>query len=162
VQAQGLFLKTAVLLFALVMLGNGIRAIADEEEPEPSLYERLGGSYAIASVVDDFIEILLMNDVLNANPAINEARTRVPKAGIKFHVTAMVCQATGGPEIYTGRTMKETHALLNITEREWQAMLADFRRILNNYQVPEGEQEELIAILESTKKDIVISADQEN
>ncbi len=44
-----------------------------------------------------------------------------------------------------------------ITEREWRAMLADFRRTLENYQVPEQEQKELIAIVESTKKDIVIS-----
>ena len=72
----------------------------------------------------------------------------------------MVCQATGGPEIYSGRSMVETHANLNITEQEWQAMLSDFTRILNNYKVPEREQNELVAILESTKADIVISAGQ--
>jgi hemoglobin len=52
--------------------------------------------------------------------------------------------------------MKETHAHLNISEKEWQAMLADFRRVLNNYGVPEKEQGELVAIVESTKKDIVV------
>ena len=113
-KAQRLFLRTFVLLFAfvLVMLGNGTSAIAQEEKPEKSLYERLGGVYAIATVVDDVIERLLVNDVLKANPAIDEAKKGVPKAGLKYRVTALVCQLTGGPQKYTGRTMKESHAHL--------------------------------------------------
>ena len=79
-----------------------------------SLYDRLGGAYAIATVVDDFIERLLVNDTLNANPAILEARQRVPKAGLKFHVTTLVCQATGGPCKYVGRDMKTAHEHLAI------------------------------------------------
>lgn len=159
--AQRVFLKTSGLLVTVVlgMLWIGIPTIA-KEKPEPSLYERLGGVYPIATVVDTFIELLLVNDVLNANPAIKEARDRVPKAGLKYRVTALVCQVSGGPCKYTGRSMKETHAQMYITEREWQAMLADFRRTLNNYQVPKREQQELIAIVESTKRDIVISAGQ--
>ena len=156
--AQRVFLKRLGLVFVFVlgMLWIGIPTIA-QEKPKPSLYERLGGVYPIATVVDTFIELLLVNNVLNANPAIKEARDRVPKAGLKYRVTALVCQASGGPCKYTGRSMKETHAQLYITEREWQAMLDDFRRTLNNYRVPEREQKELIAIVESTKKDIVIS-----
>lgn len=125
---------------------------------EKSLYERLGGVYSIATVVDDFIERLLINDTLNANPAIKEARDRVPKAGLKFRVTALVCQVTGGPEKYAGRSMKEAHAHLNITEKEWQAMVADFKKTLDKFQVPAKEQGELIAIVESTKGDIVMPA----
>lgn len=121
-----------------------------------SLYERLGGVYAIATVVDAFIEKLLVNDTLNANPRINEARDQVPRAGLKFRVTALVCQVTGGPEQYTGRTMQEAHAHLNITEKEWQAMLADFRKTLDEFKVGSREQKELIDIVESTKKDIVV------
>ncbi len=125
---------------------------------EKSLYDRLGGAYNIAAVVDDFIERLLVNDVLNANPAIKEARDRVPKAGLKFRVTALVSQVTGGPEKYAGRSMKESHAHLHITEAEWQAMLADFKKSLAKFKVPELESKELIAIVESTKKDIVVGA----
>lgn len=156
--AQRVFLKRFGLVFAFVlgMLWIGMPTIA-QEKPKPSLYDRLGGVYPIATVVDTFIELLFVNNVLNANPAIKEARDRVPKAGLKHQVTALVCQASGGPCKYTGRSMKESHAQLYITEREWQAMLDDFRRTLNNYQVPEREQKELIAIVESTKKDIVIS-----
>lgn len=133
-----------------------IAGAVDGQAQEASLYDRLGGVYPIASVVDVFIDLLLHNDVLNENPAIREARDRVPPAGLKYHVTAMVCQATGGPCEYTGRSMEEAHAHLNIGEREWQAMLSDFRRTLNDFQVSEQEQEELIAIVESTKDAIVV------
>ena len=127
-----------------------------EETTEPALYERLGGVYSIAAVVDDFIERLLINDTLNANPAIAEARDSVPKAGLKYRVTELVCGATGGPCKYTGRSMKDSHAHLNITEQQWQAMRIDFKATLDAFKVPEAEQEELFAIVESTKGDIVV------
>jgi len=132
-------------------------AAAQAPSGQQSLYQRLGGAYPIAAVVDAFIDALLVNDVLNANPAINAARQRVPAAGLKYHVTALVCQATGGPCSCTGRSMKDSHAHLHISEREWQAMLTDFRRILNNFGVPAAEQQELLAIVESTKPDIVVA-----
>lgn len=147
---------TAVLIGG-VMIPLATPASAQDTEV-PSLYERLGGVHAIATVVDDFIERLLVNDVLNANPAINEARERVPKAGLKYRVTSLVCQVTGGPEVYTGRSMKDSHSHLNITEAEWQAMLADFKLTLDKFEVPEAEQAELVAIVESTKGDIVVAA----
>ncbi len=154
------FCRTAASTIALVTLGlmlgsRPLPAQTPAEEAEPSLYERLGGVYPIAVVVDDFIDRLLVNDVLNANPAIDEARQRVPAPGLKYRVTELVCQVTGGPCKYTGRTMKEAHAHLNIGEREWQAMLEDFRATLAKFDVPEREQQELIAIIESTKSDIV-------
>lgn len=153
------FLGVLVPFFVLVLVSLWwTMPAAAEEKAEKTLYERLGGVYAIASVVNDFIDLLYVNDVLNANPAIKEARERVPLPGLKYRVTSMVCQATGGPCTYTGRSMKEAHQHLNITESEWQAMLVDFQRVLNNYQVPQREQNELTAIVESTKKDIVISA----
>lgn len=119
------------------------------------LYNRLGGVYNIATVVDDFIERMLANDTINANPAVRAARERIPKAGLKFRVTAMICQATGGPENYTGRTMKASHSHLAITESEWQVMLSEFKKSLAKYKVGPKEQTELLAIVASTKKDIV-------
>ena len=128
-----------------------------EEKPQKSLYARLGGVYNIAPVVDEFLEVLYVDDILNANPKIKEARDRVPKAYLKYQVTSLVCQSAGGPEKYTGRGMKESHQHLNITEKEWQAMEADFKKVLDKFKVPEQEQKELFAIVGSTKKDIVIS-----
>jgi hemoglobin len=121
----------------------------------PSLYERLGGVYAIAAVVDDFIDRIMTDVRLNANPKVDEAHHRVSRAGFKYLVTEQVCHATGGPQRYTGRGMFDSHAHLAITEGEWQAFLDDLRATLNKFNVPAGEQRELFAIVESTKKDIV-------
>lgn len=146
-----------VVSFVLVAaMAAGAVAVRAQSKEKP-LYDRLGGVYPIAVVVDDFIDRLLVNAVLNANPAIREARDRVPAPGLKFHVTTLVCQVTGGPCKYTGRDMKSAHAHLNITQREWDAMIADFRATLNKFKVPVREQEELIQIVNSTKKDIVVT-----
>jgi hemoglobin len=145
--------RVAAFLTAVVLVNTAAVRAAEEKK---SLYDRLGGAYAIATVVDAFIEKLLVNDTLNANPAISEARARVPKAGLKFHVTALVCQVTGGPQTYTGRSMKEAHRSLHITQREWDAMVQDFVEVLNEHEVPKAEQNELLTIVGSTKGDIVV------
>ena len=150
--------STTVLAAVMVVMAGAATQTARAQATQPSLYERLGGAYSIATVVDDFIERLLVNATLNANPAINEARKRVPKAGLKFHVTAMVCEVSGGPCKYTGRAMKESHQHLNITQAEWDAMVDDFTTTLNKFQVPQREQQELITIVGSTKNDIVQSS----
>lgn len=147
---------TVAAAIAATMAGTTTwTAVAQVEQP--SLYERLGGAYSIATVVDDFIERLLVNATLNANPAISEARKRVPKAGLKFHVTTLVCEASGGPCTYTGRAMKESHQQLNITQAEWEAMVVDFKATLDTFRVPQREQQELITIVGSTRHDIVHS-----
>jgi hemoglobin len=147
----------SMITFVVVGLTLAAPRPAAPQQPVKSLYDRLGGVYNIATVVDDFIERLLVNQTLNANPAISEARGRVPKAGLKFHVTTLVCEVTGGPCKYTGRAMKEAHEHLNITEVQWQAMVTDFRQTLDKFKVPQKEQAELVTIIEGTKKDIVKS-----
>jgi hemoglobin len=149
---------TAVLAAAIVMVAGVATQTATAQVKQAPLYERLGGAYNIATVVDDFIERLLVNASLNANPAINEARRRVPKAGLKFHVTALVCEVSGGPCKYTGRPMKESHEKLNITQPEWDAMVVDFKATLDKFKVPPREQQELIAIVGTTRNDIVRSS----
>ncbi len=129
-------------------------ATADDDK---SLYERLGGVYPIALVVDDFINRVVNNDALNANPHIYAARDENRFAGLKFQVTAMVCQATGGPCNYTGKPMDEAHEGMQISEKDWQALAADFKASLDKYGVPEAEQKELFAIVESTKGQIVVA-----
>jgi hemoglobin len=71
-------------------------------------------------------------------------------------VTEMVCWATGGPQKYTGRTMRESHQHLNITEGEWAAFCKDFDDTMTKFAVPQAERNELFAIVQSTKGDIVI------
>ncbi|MBO51810.1 MAG: group 1 truncated hemoglobin [Planctomycetaceae bacterium] len=123
----------------------------------PSLYERLGGVFAIAAVVDDFIDRVMSDPRLNANPKVDEAHHKVHPAGFKYLVTEQVCWATGGPQTYTGRSMAESHEHLDINEVEWQAFLEDFQATLDKFEVPATEQAELFAIVESTKSDIVIA-----
>jgi hemoglobin len=123
---------------------------------QASLYERLGGVYAIAAVVDDFIDRIMCDPRLNANPKVDEAHHRVSRAGFKYLVTEMVCWATGGPQKYTGRTMYDSHAHLGITEGEWEVFLEDLGRTFDEFNVPAAERGELFTIVESTKKDIVL------
>jgi hemoglobin len=121
-----------------------------------TLYERLGGVYAIAAVVDDFIDRIMDDPRLNANPKIDEAHHRVSKAGFKYLVTEQVCHATGGPQRYTGRSMYDSHKELGITEGEWRVFLEDLQQTFDKFKVPVQERSELFAIVESTKKDIVL------
>jgi hemoglobin len=116
VSATHLLTRSTVLAGLAVVLFAAGAANAAEPQPAKSLYDRLGGAYPISVVVDRFIELLLVNDVLNANPAIKAARDRVPAAGLKFYVTGLVCQQTGGPCKYTGRGMKQSHVHLNQRE----------------------------------------------
>lgn len=125
------------------------------ESTGPTLYDRLGGVYSIAAVVDDLIDRVMHNPILNANPAVDEAHHRVSAAGFKYYVTEMICWATGGPQKYTGRAMSESHKHLKITESEWAAFCKDFDDTMKKSNVPETERNELFAIVESTKGDIV-------
>ena len=123
---------------------------------QPSLYERLGGVYAIATVVDDFINRIMVDPRLNANPRVDEAHHRVSPAGFKYLVTEMVCWATGGPQQYSGRSMRDSHEDLLITAAEWEAFLDDFQQTLDKFGVSQAEQAELKAIVDSTREDIVV------
>jgi hemoglobin len=123
----------------------------------PSLYDRLGGVYNIATVVDDLIDRIMVDPRLNANPRVDEAHHRVAPAGFKFLVTEMVCWAAGGPQQYSGRPMGDSHRELMITEAEFQAFMDDFQQTLDKFQVPQAERDELNAIVESTKDGIVVA-----
>jgi hemoglobin len=123
----------------------------------PSLYDRLGGVYNIATVVDDLIDRIMVDPRLNANPRVDEAHHRVAPAGFKFLVTEMVCWAAGGPQQYSGRPMGDSHRHLMITDEEWQAFLDDFQQTLDRFQVPQAERDELNAIVESTKDGVVVA-----
>lgn len=95
---------------------------------QPSLYERLGGIYSIAVVVDDFIDRIMVDPRLNANPAVDEAHHKVPPQGFEYLVTEMVGWATGGPQTYTGRSMADSHRHLHITPGKWDTFWTIFSR----------------------------------
>jgi hemoglobin len=127
----------------------------------PSLYDRLGGVYNIAPVVDDLIDRVMVDPRLNANPRVDEAHHRVSAAGFKYFVTEMLCQAAGGPQRYSGRPMGDSHRHLMITNEEWQAFMDDVQQTLDKFGVPQPEQDEVKTIVESTREAIVVSPFQE-
>jgi len=126
----------------------------DSSSPK-NLFTRIGGKPAVCAVVDDFVDRLAGNKVLNANPQIKAAFGRVPVPGLKYSIMEIVCQATGGPQTYTGLNMRESHAHLKITESEWTAFAEEFGNTLAKFKVPETERNELFAIVGSLKDDVV-------
>jgi hemoglobin len=126
------------------------------ENATVSLYDRLGGTYSISAVVDDFIDRIMIDPRLNANPLVDEAHHRAPRSGFKYLVTEMMYWATGGPQQYTGKSMSDSHAHLKITPPEWDAFMDDLNQTLAKFQVPVQEQQEVVAIVESTRDDIVV------
>lgn len=127
------------------------------DAPSTPLYERLGGMKGITAVVDDFIDRLVTNETLNRNPEIDAGRKRSPAPYLKYQVSALMCEVTGGPCKYGGKGMKEAHAHMNITESEWDVMVSEFKKSLARFEVPAKEQQELFAIVGTTKPDIVIA-----
>jgi hemoglobin len=128
------------------------------QQSKASLYERLGGVYSIACVVDDLIDRVMSDSRLNANARVDEAHHKVPPPGFKYLVTEMLCSAAGGPQKYTGRPMLDSHRDLKITPREWDAFMDDVQQALDRFQVPAAEQAEVKAIVQSTYGDIVVGA----
>lgn len=146
----------AVLMMLMPSISVGPAAWAQQAAAQKSLYERLGGLKGITVVVDDFINRLVANKMLNKNPAINAGRKSSPAPYLKYQVSELVCQVTGGPCKYTGKAMKESHAHLNISEKEWGVMAGEFKKSLDKYKVPANEQKELFEIVGKMKADIVV------
>ena len=114
-----------------------------------SLYERLGGIDAIRAVVDDFVGNVA------ADKRINKFFAKTDIARLKGNLVNQICQGTGGPCTYTGRSMKETHAGMGVRSRDFNALVGDLGKTLKKFKVPAREQRELVAILAPMKKDIV-------
>src|ERR671915_328104 len=113
-----------------------------QPQDTPSLYDRLGGAYNIAPVVDELINKVMVDPRLNANPRVDEAHHRVSAAGFKFLVTELACSAAGGPQQYSGRSMGDSHRHLMITGAEWEAFMDDLQQTLDRFGVPQPEQDE--------------------
>jgi hemoglobin len=143
----------AILVF--VLLGECAWNVAAQSQPPsaaPSLYKRLGGYDAIAAVTDDFIGRLAADKQL-ARFLVGLSADSQKK--LRQHVVDQLCEATGGPCIYIGRTMKTTHAGLGITEADWQSKVKHLVATLDKFKVSEKEKGEMLAIASSLKADIV-------
>ena len=133
---------------------------------ESSLYERLGGAFAIAAVVDHFSEAVVQNPIVgqkSENPALREWHTnnlgRLP--GLKFMRTLWVCNVAGGPQHYaatkpggTPLGLEEAHRALKISPAEFDEVAAELGRTLDFFKVPEPEKEEVLAAFAAHKDEV--------
>lgn len=122
-----------------------------------SLYERLGGFYGVAALVDDFVDRLLANETIAANPMVVMSLDRpgVNLPGLKAHITNLMCQLAGGPERYTGKSMEKAHEGMKISSAEWAAAVQEFQTSLEVQKVPAAEREELLKILNGVRYKIM-------
>ena len=133
---------------------------------ESTLYDRLGGAFAIAAVIDQFSDALIQNPVVgreSANPALREWHTnnlgRLP--GLRFMRTLWVCNVAGGPFQFTatrpGSTvlgLEEAHRELQIAPEEFDEVAAELGRTLDAFKVPEREKGEVLAAFAAHKGEV--------
>ena len=133
---------------------------------DASLYERLGGAFAIAAVVDHFSDAVVQNPIVgqgSENPALREWHNnnlgRLP--GLKFMRTLWVCDIAGGPQQYAatapGSTplgLEEAHRELKITPAEFDEVAAELGRSLDFFNVPGPEKEEVLAAFAAHKGEV--------
>jgi hemoglobin len=133
---------------------------------ESSLYERLGGAFAIAAVVDHFSDAIVKNPLVgqtSENSALREWHTnnlaRLP--GLKFMRTLWVCNVAGGPQQYAGTKpggtplgLEEAHRELKISPAEFDEVAAELGRTLDFFKVPEREKEEVLAAFAAHKGEV--------
>jgi hemoglobin len=140
---------------------GGRNAMADE-----SLYERLGGVFAIAAVIDHFSDAVVENPIVgreSKNPVLREWHTkqlgRLP--GLKFMRTLWVCNVAGGPLEYsatkpgaTALGLEEAHRELRISPEEFDEVAAELGRSLDHFGVPEREKGEVLAAFAAHKGEV--------
>ncbi|HUG05547.1 MAG TPA: group 1 truncated hemoglobin [Candidatus Limnocylindria bacterium] len=133
---------------------------------EKSLYDRLGGVFAIAAVVDHFSDAIVQNPIVgktSKNAALREWHTqslgRLP--GLKFMRTLWVCNVAGGPLEYTatrpGKTavgLEEAHRDLRISPAEFDEVAAELGRTLDSLKVPRREKDEVLSAFAAHKNEV--------
>jgi hemoglobin len=134
--------------------------------PDKSLYDRLGGVFAIAAVIDRFSDAVVQNPIVgktSKNPALREWHTknlgRLP--GLKFMRTLWVCNVAGGPFEYTatrpGKTdvgLEEAHRDLRISPAEFDEVAAELGRTLDFFKVPQREKDEVLGAFAAHKNEV--------
>lgn len=117
-----------------------------------TLYARLGGYDAIAAVADDLLPRL------TSDPQLGRFWAHRGADGVRREKQLLIdflCASAGGPLYYVGRDMKVSHKGMGITESDWQAFTGHVKATLDSFKVPPTERAEVLAFVESTKRDIV-------
>ena len=119
---------------------------------DKTLHERLGGYDAIAAVANNLLPRLQADSQLGR---FWEHRSEDGIAREKQLLIDFLCSNAGGPMYYTGRDMKLSHEGMRISESDWSAFIGHVNATLDSFQVPQGEHDEVVAFIQSTKADIV-------
>jgi hemoglobin len=138
-------------LFIASML---VTSCSDDDSQSATLYERLGEVEAISAVVDQFLANVASDNRINSRftaTVANESRLTL----LRNNLIDQICQGTGGPCVYKGKTMLEVHTGMNITSQEFGALVEDLVAALDQFDVPEKEKTELLNILGPMQTDIV-------
>jgi hemoglobin len=117
--------------------------------PPPQLWHRLGGQPAVEKVVDDLFTRVA------ADPVLRHRFAGQNLEALKSQVVSFLCDNSGGPCRYQGRDMRTAHAGMTITATEWEAFMADARHAVDRNNIVGRERAELLALIESTRNDIV-------
>jgi hemoglobin len=141
------------LLLAVLTLGlTACASMSSEPTPSPSLYRRLGGREGIAGVVDTFVSNAL------ADQRIGPAFKALPAAKVgplKSNIADFLCENTGGPCSYLGRTMKESHKGLALTKEDFDACNAALAKALDSSNVAAADKEQVMKLVQTLMPDIV-------
>ena len=132
---------------ACASVGHGAAAPASA-----TLYARLGGIDALAAVVDDFLGREMQDTRIE--PFFRGLEQKDMRR-TRQHLVDLLCNATGGPCYYPGRDMKSVHAQFEITPEVWNAFTGHFNETLAKFKVGERERNEVAAIVQSLRPDIV-------
>jgi hemoglobin len=147
--------------FALRAVFNDVRtALAPEgaKKPAPStttLWDKLGGEKAVAKLVDDFTAAAASDPKVDFTRGGKYKLDDLAVADLKKKLVEFISSATGGPLKYTGKSMKEVHKGMGITNEEFDAIAADLKRALAKNGVKAADADALLTIVETTRKDIV-------
>lgn len=133
------------LTFLLIAVGAWGAAAA----APASLYDQLGGAPGVRAISDTLI------DRVAGDPRIGASFQDVNLKRVQKLLATQICQITGGPCRYTGDSMREVHAGLNITEADFYGMVAILRDILKQRHVPIGARNALLRLLAPMKRDVV-------
>jgi hemoglobin len=143
--------KIAGILVAIAALAG-----CQSNAPEP-LYQRVGGDVMISAIVEDFVQQAVSDPRVNFTRAGTAAEWKPNPENVallKLHLVQFLEAGSGGPKNYEGRDMRSVHANMHITKAQFDALEADFTRSLQKYDVPAKETGEMLALVESTRKDI--------
>lgn len=130
-----------------------IRDAAKDDAPKTKLYDRLGGAKGIAKVVDDLFDIVVKHPKIR--PVHKKHFAEGDVAGLKKKLRDQIGAATGGPEKYTGKSMKEAHRGMGITNDDFDALADCVRQALDANKVRAADRDELLRMLASMRKDVV-------